>query len=500
MTYFKKLIPASLFGRLILIFFTGLCIILAISIALNHEEREQLLLRVGRQETASRIADTVALLDSLNRTEREKIIPTLTMPAQQIRLRQSQVTFLDTPAPNAQAMYLLTGLQEAIGNEYPILVRFRPPQSHDNIDIPPECRQIERMGRTGNPGRMGGMRRGRHHMDRLPELPPACDPLPIYNYDTNIATAFFIQIQLNDGQWVTFDTLIFKDEPFASSRMMFTLLFILLGVLLLLYITVRWVTRPLKILSQEADALGIDINKPPIPEKGPDEIKRAAHAFNTMQQRLKNLIEDRTHIFAAMSHDLKTPITRLRLRTELLEDTALRESFERDLKEMENMVTEALSFMRGIDTAEKSQPVNINALLESIQEDYQDIGKNVSLNGQALAPLMGAAPLLKRCLVNLIDNAIFYGQQAQLTVEDSAAQLTICIKDSGPGIPEQELEKVFDPFYRLESSRNRQTGGTGLGLSIARNIIHLHGGQISLRNHPQGGLEVCLKFPRSPLA
>ncbi|MGL4668819.1 MAG: ATP-binding protein, partial [Saezia sp.] len=325
---------------------------------------------------------------------------------------------------------------------------------------------------------------------------PLCDPLPMYNYDPNTATAYFVQVQLIDEQWATFDTLVFKEKPMASSRLMRTLVFMLLGIFLLLYLSVRWVTRPLKILAEAADTLGVDLNKPPIPEKGPDEIKRAAHAFNTMQERLRNLIQDRTHIFAAMSHDLKTPITRLRLRSELLEDDGLRESFEKDLKEMEVMVNEALSFMRGIDATENLQPVNINALFESLQEDYQEMGKKMSLNGKAMNPLMGYAPLLKRCLVNLINNAIFYGKEAHITLADSTNLLTIRIRDDGPGIPEQELNKVFNPFYRLEQSRNRETGGTGLGLPIARNIIHLHGGKISLSNHKQGGLEVTLTLPR----
>lgn len=492
MVYLKKLLPSSLFGRLILVFFAGLSTILAISMALNYEEREQLLLRIGGEETAYRIADTVILLDSLEKTERERVVPTLNIPPQQVQLRQSPVTFRDTPAIDSRTIHLLDTLKEAIGQNRNILVRLRAPLSQENIEIPHECRPMGRMGG------MGRMRRGEHHMDMRLERNPLCDPLPMYNYDSNFATAYFVQVQLTDGQWVAFDTLVFKKEPIASSRMMTTLIFILLGILLLLYLTVRWVTRPLKILSEEADALGVDINKPPIPEKGPREIKRAAHAFNTMQQRLKNLIQDRTNIFAAMSHDLKTPITRLRLRTELLEDTNLRESFEKDLKEMEYMVTESLSFMRGIDTSEKSQPVNINALFESLQEDYQEMGKTVSLNGKAQAPLMGSAPLLKRCLTNLIDNAIFYGQQAHITIEDSPDQLLIRIRDEGPGIPESELEKVFNPFYRLEQSRNRQTGGTGLGLPLARNIIHLHGGKIALYNKPQAGLEVRITLPRLP--
>jgi len=271
---------------------------------------------------------------------------------------------------------------------------------------------------------------------------------------------------------------------------------LLAAVLSLSLVAVRWVTRPLHVLAAAADELGRDIHRPPLPEQGPLEVRRAAHAFNTMQTRLVRYIQDRSRILAAMSHDLKTPITRLRLRAELLEDEDLRQRFEKDLLEMEAMVSQTLDFMRGLDSREAMQAIDIMALLESLQADYQEMGRSVSIQGRTSQPVNGMPLLLKRCIANLFDNAILYGKRARVQVEEGAAELIIRIGDEGPGLPEEELEKVFEPFYRLESSRNRETGGTGLGLSIARNIALAHGGELHLRNSPQGGLEALLSLPR----
>jgi len=251
------------------------------------------------------------------------------------------------------------------------------------------------------------------------------------------------------------------------------------------------------VLADAAEALGKDINRPPLAESGPTEIRQAARAFNTMQTRLVRFIDERTRIFAAMSHDLKTPITRMRLRADLLDDDEARQRFEADLKEMETMVTYTLEFMRGMGAQEARHEIDVTALLESLQSDNEAMGRSVCVEGQALAPYPARVSLLKRCLTNLIDNAVLYGQRASIQVQDTPACLTIRVLDEGPGIPEGELQKVFEPFYRLEQSRSRETGGTGLGLAIARNIAHMHGGDIVLRNRPARGLEAVLTLPRN---
>lgn len=214
-----------------------------------------------------------------------------------------------------------------------------------------------------------------------------------------------------------------------------------------------------------------------------------------MQDRLRRYLDSRSRVLAAMSHDLKTPLTRLRLQVETLEDPSLQERIGRQLDEMESMVHQALALFRGLDDGEAAAPLDINALLARVQEQFTEMGADVTISGRALQPLVGKAQALKRCLTNLVANAVNFGTRARILVEDGAA-LTIRVRDAGPGIPADELERVFEPFYRLESSRNRDSGGTGLGLSIARDIAEAHGGSLTLANLPQGGLEATLTLPR----
>lgn len=215
-----------------------------------------------------------------------------------------------------------------------------------------------------------------------------------------------------------------------------------------------------------------------------------------MQQRIQQQLRERSEMVAAISHDLKTPITRMRLRTEFLEDSGVGDKFRQDLTDMEKMVQSALDFMRGTDHQEKPLPIDIQALLESLQDDYQDQGKTVHLPQQELADYPGHLLSLKRVLTNLLDNALSYGHSAVVSCEDSPKTLVITIDDDGPGVSEEQLERLFDPFYRAEGSRNRATGGTGLGLGIARQLVAAHGGSLTLENRPEGGLRATITLPR----
>jgi signal transduction histidine kinase len=307
--------------------------------------------------------------------------------------------------------------------------------------------------------------------------------------------AFLIQVRLQDGTWATFDTQVSEASTSLPWRVLLTLAILLAAILLLSWVAVRWVARPLQLLATAADELGRDINRPPLPEGGPAEVIRAARAFNTMQSRLVKFIDERTRLLTAMSHDLKTPLTRMRLRAELLEDGSLREKFEADLLEMEAMVTQTLEFMRGLSNREPAQLIDIMGILESLRADNEAMGRIVIIDARVTRPLTAEPHLLKRCLANLVDNAVLYGQRAEIAVDEGPDALTIRIRDHGPGIPASAIDKVFEPFYRLEGSRSRDTGGTGLGLSIARNIAQAHGGDLRLRNHEAGGLEAILTLP-----
>jgi signal transduction histidine kinase len=314
------------------------------------------------------------------------------------------------------------------------------------------------------------------------------------------ALSFIAQVALRDGTPVTFDARQPAQAASWPYRLLASVSLLLVAVIVVSLIAVRWATRPLNALADAADELGANINRPPMPEEGPVEVVRAAHAFNTMQSRLAGYLRERTRVFAAMSHDLKTPVTRLRLRAELLDDPRLREKFTGDLAEMESMVQATLDFLRGLESGEPVQAVDLMALLESLQSDLAETGGHVTLEGGAISPYRGRPQALKRCLANLLDNAVRYGTAARVAVNDNADRLEIRIRDEGPGIPEPELEKVAEPFYRVEGSRSRETGGTGLGLTIAKSIAEAHGGRLALRNHPEGGLEAALTLPRGEAA
>jgi len=305
-----------------------------------------------------------------------------------------------------------------------------------------------------------------------------------------------VQVRLRDGTWASFSYAAPPLRVAWPYHLLIEALALMLLVVAVSVVAVRRATRPLAVLASAADELGANINRAPLAEEGPDEVRRAARAFNSMQARLKDYIEDRGRILAAIAHDLKTPLALLRLRTEALSnDAELKAKFEGDLQRMERLVTETLDFVRTLDSPEAAQPVDMAALLESIKVDGSALGWQVEITGSA-KPYPGKVQALQRCVTNLVENAVRYGTRARVALEDADDALRIRIRDEGPGIPEPELERVFEPFYRLESSRNRATGGTGLGLAIARTIARAHGGNVTLRNAEGGGLEALLLLPK----
>ena len=469
-----RLLPRSLFGRLVLILLVGLIVAQLATAYINLAERDQLLYRAGGMRLAQQISDIVKLLDTLPAAERRRVVAVFNAPPLAVSLDRPRMAPANASAETDFRSSMFTAvLRYALGEDARVnVVRLEgaPESLRPGLRgaLPPEMPMMQ--GRGWGHGMGQGFASG--------------------------GTFFTVQVALHDGTWVTFDSHVSPQATGMPLRLAATLLVLLGIVLVLSLVAVRWVTGPLSELATAAEKLGEDINRPPLPETGPIEAQRAARAFNTMQQRLSRFIADRTRIFTAMSHDLKTPITRMRLRAEMLDDEALRAKFTKDLQEMEAMVTQTLDFMRDASTEEAVQRVDAMALLESLQTDYQDTGSRVEIEGSIAQPYPGRPLALRRCLTNLVDNAIRYGDRAMVKVEDASDLLTIRILDDGPGIPEQELEQAFEPFFRAEASRSRETGGTGLGLGIARNIARAHGGDLVLRNRPEGGLEAILSLPR----
>lgn len=453
-----RLLPSTMFGRLAASLVIVVGIMLAVMLALILRDREELSMRVGGiGDSSHRIAYLTRELEALDgdqrAAERQRLAADRSMRVEPDRYPGRT---LNRHEVSAIGRAFVAELRDRLGESYKV--------------------RLDRI-------RRGSTRRDLIHL--VPERRPASG-----------TTALDVSVGLPDG-----DTLTFRVAAPLPDPPMPWQLFVQVGILTLvlgvvLFLVTRSITRPLSKLAVAADAVGKSVRHPPLIEEGVREIRDATRAFNTMQDRLLRYLDSRTNVLAAMSHDLRTPLTRLRLRVESVsDDEPLHARFTADLDEMEALVWSALALFKGLDDDEKVEGVDVNALLDTLLREYTELGSQVSVAGKAQHLLQAKPRALKRCLGNLIDNALKFGQRAMIGVEDEEA-LVIRISDEGPGIPEDMLERVFEPFYRLESSRSRDTGGTGLGLSIARDVAQAHGGSLTLRNRPEGGLTAELRLPR----
>lgn len=306
-----------------------------------------------------------------------------------------------------------------------------------------------------------------------------------------------IWIALADGTWLN---IVVESERIAAlltGRVALTLIVLATGIVLLALWAARKLTLPLVHFAGAAQRLGADVNAQPMGENGPSEIRQAARAFNEMQKRIQRFVEDRTLMLAAISHDLRTALSRLKLRTEFIDDARQRDKALADLDEMAAMLDSTLSFARDDASPEATRRIDLAVLLQSLCDDLSDSGKPVRYDGAAHLTYAGRPVALRRVFTNLIDNAIEYGHEAAVTLVDGSDTIAVSVGDRGPGIPETMRERVFAPFFRLEPSRSRETGGTGLGLSVARTIARRHGGDIGLEDRPGGGLLATVVLPRA---
>lgn len=459
-------LPRSLSSRLVIVFVGGLILAQVVSLSILLHDRGEFLARASGMQSIMRVIDIAQLLDSSDSAERERIIRVLRSPQLRIGLHSNAPQLKQlAQEPSPQESVFLSMLRHKLGRDREIWVDIRARSPEHTRAPPPKSEHGERRART--------------------ELRGAGSP------------ALVAYVRLVDGVWLSVDSTL---EPQAMSwplRAVVSGLVLLLAVIGLAWFGVRWVTRPLKNFAQAAERLGENIDRAPLAETGPAEVASAARALNEMQARLSKYLSDRTRILTAMSHDLKTPITRMRLRAELLEHEVTQAKFKQDLAELESMVSGTLDYMRGVQDGEPLRDIDINALLNGLQADCQELGQVVTIDGYASSDFLGRAQSLKRCLANVIENAIKYGQTAHIRITDSAQALLIVVEDEGVGVPAAELPNLFEPFYRVEASRNRDTGGTGLGLSIARSIAVLHGGSLTAQNTDHKGLRLTLSLPRT---
>lgn len=314
------------------------------------------------------------------------------------------------------------------------------------------------------------------------------------------APILVIQAEIEPGNWLYLATLMpdpyfmESDQPLAHDRIV--LLLITVGVVLLLsLLVVRWMTKPFAALSNAAEAFGQGMPLVPLPESGSREYIKTARAFNAMRARTQRYLEDRERLFTSISHDLRTPITRLKLRTEMLDDDQTRAEFHEDLDDLDVMVKGALQSVKDTDIHENPVHMRLDKLIERLVDGAQLAGKDATFAGGPVTVF--ARPLaIKRAVGNLLDNALFYGGRAEVLVTRTDAQVELTIRDYGPGVPEEALPSLFQPYLRLEHGRSSNSNGMGLGLGIARNIVHAHGGDLLLANHPRGGLVATILLPK----
>ncbi len=309
-----------------------------------------------------------------------------------------------------------------------------------------------------------------------------------------------IGMRLPDGEWMNVTAELEPLRPWHSPTFLTAFVLMSAAAAVLTLWAVRQLTAPVRTLAEAAEALGRDVNAPPLPENGPTEVAVAAVAFNTMASRIRRFVQDRTELLSAIGHDLRTPITRLKLRAEFVDDDEQRAKILADLEELEAMVSATLAFGRDARTTEPMTSLDLAELLRTILDETGDANPDMvdrlAYDGPAHLTVRARSLALKRVMVNLVTNAVNYGGSALVRLsQDGARLVTVDIEDDGPGIPTAELERVFEPFHRGEPSRNRETGGVGLGLPIARNIMRAHGGDVVITNRPTGGARATVTLP-----
>ena len=458
-----RLLPRSLFGQIVLALVAGIVVAQLAGAWLLLDDRSRFGDRLRREYAAQRIAGIITVLDAAPVEERPRLVRALSVPPTRLTLDEPWQTSGAELGPESSVF--LQRVARELERPLPLQVL-----SFRHVPRPERRpgRDLERMERME--------RHARH--------------------DGPLVLLAVTQARLQDGAVVTFRHALPQPPSDWPLRLLGLLALLAAVVALLSGWAVRRLTRPLASLAGAADGLARNLDQKPLEEKGPQEVRRAARSFNAMQRSLKSYLETRAQALAGVSHDLRLPLTRLRLRLEQFPEGEARSAMQRDIEEMDAMVGGTLDYLRAGSDTERAVKLNLNALVESLAEDAEAAGAKVSLRGTAL-PVTARPQALRRCLANLIDNARRYGGgEVDVTLRDGPGAVEIRIEDRGPGIPAEERERVFEPYVRLEASRARHTGGTGLGLAIARAVARAHGGDVRLEAREGGGMVAILTLPR----
>ena len=468
----RRLLPTSMAGWLILLIVLGLGVSQAVTIAIHYDSRREAQLLLENVRIAERIVAVTRAIDLLRLEERPAIAVGVSKSGLIVAWEPGNAVNKNKPR-NDRAQLIAEVIDdrheglELLGIEADY---FPTPWS---------------FGGTGTFDTLFGERINDVH-GRMRNV-----------LDQNPGEGMYvISLQLADRTWVNIAAPDVETVPAWSTATTALILVTLVIVLGLSVLGIRLLTAPLSTLTQAAERLGRNVNAPPLPEAGASDVIQAIRAFNDMQERIRRFVEDRTRMIAAISHDLRTPITRMRLRAELIGESEQQQKMLADLAEMETMIASTLSFAREDANPEARQRIDLVELLTAVCADIPQA--RLSMEPPSAPVPIDAQPVaLRRGFTNLIDNAVRYGSEAQIALGSDDDNIIVTIDDKGPGIPDEQLDRVFRPFYRLDSSRSRDTGGTGLGLAVARTVFHAHGGDVLLSNRNGTGLRATVTLPRT---
>lgn len=438
--------PRSLAARTAAVLLIGLAVVQAAGLTIHALDRIELQRLAQARDVAARVMSVYRNVVNVDATQRAAVLAD---------------------------MHRLPGMQVALSKD--------PPVADLPTTPPPEQRLV------------------RVNMNVIP-MPGPLRPHDVHMLGGPYWGEMIIGLHLPEGDWLNVTVRVDPPRPWHSPTFLWAFLLMTAAAAVLTLWAVRRMTAPVATLAKAAEALGRDVNAPPLPEDGPSEVAIAAAAFNTMAARIRRFVQDRTEMLTAIGHDLRTPITRLKLRAEFMEDDEQRRKMLIDLEELEAMVSATLAFGRDAKSTEPVSPLDLPELLRTILDEATDawpeVTEKVGYEGPSHLTVRARSLALKRALANLVANAVNYGGSARVRLTPPAnGVLIIEVEDDGPGIAPQELDRVFEPFHRVEPSRNRETGGVGLGLPIARNIFRAHGGDITLANRPTGGLRATVTLP-----
>jgi signal transduction histidine kinase len=459
-----RFLPSSLAARMTLLLVGFLIAALWTSAALYIHDRAETTFRLFSESVADRIREIVPLVERTPAADRDPLIRALNSPT--------------------LWMTVTYGNRPAMPREWR---RDRRPEDRIRSHLP-DLGERRVLIRTYD--------HWRRQSDAAPPMPGG-RPAPPDLLDSRVKV--LIAVALRTGGWINFVASTDTTSLRWAVRIAFWILCASVLVVILAFWAIHRMTRPLRRFAEAAERIGLDVRSPPLPEHGSRELRNATRAFNEMQHRLRRFVDDRTMMLAAISHDLRTMLTRLKLRAEFIEDEEQRNKAVADLNEMQSMLDSTLAFARDDAGDEPRTQTDVAALVRSICDDHADAGGNVVCEAPERLPFWCAPAAVKRLVQNLVTNALKYGGGAAVKVADEGDRVSISVADRGPGIPADRREDVFRPFFRLETSRSRETGGSGLGLAVARSIARRHGGDIAIEDRDGGGAVFRFWMPHTPI-